>query len=78
MEWIKVQDRLPQEGQKVICLGSHWNSYGSAPEAEFTAFLSKFHAGKGWDPLGYRTIVVGWMPLPEHQHLKVDYGEEHE
>lgn len=79
MEWIKVQDKLPQEGEKVICLGSHWNTYCTpTPGAEFIAFLSRFYAGKGWEPLGYRTIVVAWMPFPEHQHLKADHEEEHD
>lgn len=56
-EWISVKDRLPEEGQEVICFcaGNLTNVYT--------------WTGEGWeDSYGYYEdddIISHWMPMPE-------------
>ena len=55
-KWISVEERLPDEGERVII----WHP-------DRTVSTSTFHFGRWWDRHGYHIgfRVVYWMPLPE-------------
>jgi len=67
MEWIKVEDRLPEkEGTYLVCA----KEYEKATVAEYNMI-----GGKKWialqnvgtyDDWDYDCIVTHWMPLPEN------------
>jgi hypothetical protein len=59
MNWISVKDRLPENGQRVIC----YNRF-----IEIKNYDSVFYDGDiHWTgaPIGELTGVTHWMPLPE-------------
>ena len=64
MEWISVEDRLPEEGHQVLCFGYD----GDLPD-QFTGELNK-----GYCPVTGHfeyvemyngSVATHWMPLPE-------------
>lgn len=61
MEWISVEDRLPEDGYEKLC-------YVIIPENGGGYFrtqkiLNYSRVGKGWNCSGM--IVTHWMSLPE-------------
>lgn len=62
MEWISVEDKLPDHGQKVICFGRQWDvnfavfQVGWGGEPEFTNVKPGCFDNPG---------VTYWMPLPD-------------
>lgn len=58
MEWISVDDRLPESGQALIC---HLSSYG-LPVVSVSFIQGKsFYSGSSY-PV---QRVTHWMPLPK-------------
>jgi len=60
--WVKVQDKLPEHGQKVICYGKSWGMNFSMVYIDFdgkTKFANVI-AGCFDNP-----DVTHWQPLPE-------------
>lgn len=53
--WIPVEERLPEEGQKVICCFAH----GTVTELWFYEGL--FHGLRDYAP----GVIIAWQPLPE-------------
>lgn len=70
MEWIDVNDRLPENGKEVLCLLSGYFPCGVDPLSQgrkHRVFQCSFYRNIGWNmpfsPNG--CFVVYWMPLPE-------------
>ena len=60
MEWISVNDKLPQDDIDVLCLFTGWD------DMQFQRVLSYDELEKEWvDWEGYtHNKITHWMPLP--------------
>ena len=62
MEWISVEDRLPEENQSVwVYGGDSYESYGMA----FAIYSDgQFYDGQVCTDKEFNSDVTHWMPLP--------------
>ena len=65
MDWIKVDDRLPEVGQKVIYYFEHTGisigKFMKAENNEDCQYGNIFYGKSGW----LTDDVTHWMPVPE-------------
>ena len=58
--WIPVSERLPKEGDSVLCFDPHY------PESSI--FIGTYYGGRRFEgDLGWTDDVIKWMPLPESE-----------
>lgn len=57
--WISVEDKLPEEGVKVLCSYENYNKHAGFIVAMFVN--GSFYGGGNYAPRG----ITHWMPLPE-------------
>lgn len=58
--WIPVSERLPKEGDSVLCFDPHY------PESSI--FIGTYCGGRRFEgDLGWTDDVIKWMPLPESE-----------
>lgn len=64
--WISVEDRLPEDGEEVLCYYEYFR-YGSFNRMKKTIDRGYFLNGHfGGEPTsGMKARVLYWMPLPE-------------
>jgi hypothetical protein len=63
-EWISVEDRLPEDGTRVLC----WYQYYHYGKEAITPEYGIGYYWKGWGgevACGKDCKVLYWMPLPE-------------
>ena len=60
MEWIKVEDRLPELGSEVIMYEPDYGDSGTVESGMFSG--GGFHDGIDYLE---KNAVTHWMPLPE-------------
>lgn len=69
MEWISVNEKMPEDGERVLTLHS-----------DFVVRIGKVEKGKlhGVFPMGAKgqTTVICWMPLPEPPDWLIFNGKE--
>lgn len=60
MEWISVRDRLPDEGENVLCyyVDDRWG-WGMRVDHRVKGSIHFFHG------ISYAQDVTYWMPLPK-------------
>ncbi len=73
MEWIKVEDRLPEDGHDVLVYHSDdfHITVGCFESSNVSFYIesdgSKFYTDSGWEteiPWAQKGPVTHWMPLP--------------
>jgi hypothetical protein len=80
MDWVAVNDRLPEDGQDVLVYHSadqhitvgYFESYNVRYYIESDG--SKFYTGSGWEteiPWAPKGGVTHWMPLPRKPDMSV-------
>lgn len=74
MEWIKVEDGLPKDGDEVLCCGTYARNHGNVFHC---CFLQEFRRDPQWLPFEVCNCetqcynlhpienVSHWMPLPK-------------
>lgn len=60
-KWISVEERLPEDGQKVLVCGTR----KGMQVGTFRGLVHPFDARGWWWKKGTRLDVTHWMPLPE-------------
>lgn len=65
-QWISVKDRLPEDGEHVLIWYEYFR-YGSYNRMYKTYEIAYQYDGfwSGVNPLGQKSRVFAWMPLPE-------------
>jgi hypothetical protein len=62
MEWISVENRLPEDGQSVIATGFDWGDKASKRHFVVCEYFQNMWVGDQDEEFEYLTH---WMPLPE-------------
>lgn len=63
MEWISINDRLPNSGEYVLVVRSYQGEFGwTDPMVDVTRMWNKTTGNVEWEEGGK---VTHWMPLPE-------------
>lgn len=73
MEWIKVKDGLPSDGEDVLCWYEYWR-YG-----QYNCMYRKYGIGYQYNgnwggevANGHNARVLAWMPLPDKPKGRFD------
>jgi len=64
MEWISVNDRLPEEGGRYWCFLEHQNDLGKS-NFQWNCSFNETESVFSDSTLNDGEIVTHWMPLPE-------------
>ena len=64
MEWISVEDRLPDNPGKYLVAYRGRNSRSGEPQGELHVGLDSFRGKTAWAKYAYSTVYY-WMPMPE-------------
>lgn len=66
MEWISVNDRLPEDMKEIMFWGRCKDYHKDTPNSAFIGVLKDSDNTMTWHSLGYEVLnVTHWMPLPE-------------
>lgn len=69
MEWISVEDQLPDDGQTVVAIGFDWGNKANKRHFVICEYFDGIWVGDQDEEFEYLTH---WMPLPEppkeHSH----------
>lgn len=66
MEWISVKDRLPNDGEDILCWYEYfrYGNYNCMYQTYGIGYQYNGHWG-GEVSKGVKAKVLAWMPLPE-------------
>lgn len=78
MEWIKIKDQMPDEGQTIVVLFEN-KAYvnGELHEKTLNPCLGKHYKDNGWlesktneyDDIKVITKAIAWIPLPDYRYI---------
>lgn len=78
MEWIKLKDQMPKEGQEIVVLFEYKGYDGNELlETDIRPCIGKYYKDDDWldgtttevHGLKVESKAISWIPIPKYDHL---------